>query len=149
MRVNVWFVLFAMVFACFVIATAFALIGSALGCQCLARFRQHSRLSERTLRLYKILADALVLDLALTALTILLPGLLAAVSFLAGFDRANEALILALCCIEWYPIATNALILWYVKPYRDGLRRTLRLNGTTASRKSVSTTVTLFVPRIK
>lgn len=140
---------FAVVFTCFVIVNVIALVGSALGCQYFARFRQHTRLSVRTLRLYKILANALVLDLALTALTMLLPGLLAAVSFLAGFDGANELVIVALCCAEWYPIATNALILWYVKPYRDGLRRTLRLTRGMAPRKSVSTTVTLFVPRIK
>ncbi|KAH7693889.1 hypothetical protein AAVH_39072, partial [Aphelenchoides avenae] len=148
-KLNVWLVLFLFAGTTFVVVSCFCMVGSALGCQYFVRFStRHSHLSARTLRLYYILANALVLELALSATTILVPGILAVASFFLGLDIANEILIVAACCIVWYPIATNVLIIVYVKPYRVGLLQMLRAHRTAGKRISVSS-ITLFRTRIK
>lgn len=143
-----WVVLLLFVAAVFAIVACVALIGSAAGCQYFVRFTQHSHLSERTRRLYRILANVLVLELALSAATFLVPVVFGITTFFVGVDYANEALIIALCCIEWYPIATNILILSYVKPYRIGLMSTFRFVKYAKRNSSVSS-VTLFKQRMK
>ncbi|KAH7719224.1 hypothetical protein AAVH_13289 [Aphelenchoides avenae] len=66
--------------ATFLIASSVCIVGSALGCQYFVRFSsRHSHLSTRTLRLYRVLANVLVLDLALSVATILLPGTLSGI----------------------------------------------------------------------
>lgn len=70
------------------------------------------------------------------------------IAFFLDFHYANEALIIAFCCIEWYPIATNILILSYVKPYRTGLMNTLRIAKYVNRNHSISS-AGLFKSRIK
>lgn len=119
---------------------------SAVGCQYFIRSSQRPWLSERTLQLYRKLANMLVLDLGLFGVTMVLPGVCAAVTFLISPANTGTAVTLAQCCVEWYPIATNVLIVSYIKPYRLGLRQLCRY---VARRGNAEPLSTVFMSRGK
>jgi hypothetical protein len=125
---------------------AFAMVGSAVGCQYALHSSLRHRLSERTLRLYRTLANTLVLDLLLTFVTIIIPGAIVAASFLFNLQNANAIAVAMICIIELYPIATNILILSYVRPYRRGVLQFICRRGRADGEHS---SITQVKPRIK
>ncbi|KAH7713174.1 hypothetical protein AAVH_19492 [Aphelenchoides avenae] len=125
-ELNALFVLLLAVFGIFMGLCGAGMVVSAVRCQYFIRSSHRPWLSERSLQLYRKLANILVLDLALFAVTTIVPISCAAVTFLVSPENTGTATILALCCVEWYPIATNVLIVSYIKPYRRGLRRMSR-----------------------
>ncbi|KAH7700239.1 hypothetical protein AAVH_32643, partial [Aphelenchoides avenae] len=104
----------------------FVMIGSAVGCQYALHSSLRRRLSDHTLRLYRILANTLVLELALAFVTLYIPGAILIASLLFGLEQANTVTLMMLCIMEVYPVATNILILAYVRPYRRGVLQFVR-----------------------
>ncbi|KAH7713175.1 hypothetical protein AAVH_19493, partial [Aphelenchoides avenae] len=79
---NAFSVLLLVLMGAFVGLCGAGMVISAVGCQYFIRSSQRPWLSERTLQLYRKLANMLVLDLGLFGVTMVLPGVCAAVTFL-------------------------------------------------------------------
>lgn len=119
---------------------------SAVGCQYFIRSSHRPWLSERTLQLYRRLANNLGLELVLFAVTAVVPVACAAATFILSPEHTGTTTILAVCCVEWYPIVTNVLIISYIKPYRRGLRRLSRFVVRLGPAEPTST---VFLSRVK
>ncbi|KAH7718993.1 BTB/POZ domain-containing protein 3-like protein [Aphelenchoides avenae] len=126
-----------LILSAFIVVTlacaSFVLMSSAVGCQYFVRSSSRPDLSERTLRLYQVLANTLVIDLALNVLMFFLPMVGACASFMRAHESSWSLAILCMIFGSCYPIATNVVILTYVTPYRRGLMRMLRMASASSS----------------
>lgn len=105
------------------------MVGSAVGCQYAVRSSLRHHLSEQTLRLSRILANTLALELLLSSVILGIPAVIVAASVLFKLEHANTFTVMSLCVGELYPAATNILIISYVTPYRRGVLQFIRRYG--------------------
>lgn len=84
--------------------------------------------SVRTLRLFRTFANVLLLEVVMAVTTFGAPAVVTACAYFGQSPLAACLMTATLCCVLWYPIATNLLIMCYVRPYRHAVVRILRIH---------------------
>ncbi|KAH7698936.1 hypothetical protein AAVH_33965, partial [Aphelenchoides avenae] len=102
-------------FECCCVLYVSLIVFCTCGCYSALQANKHV-LSTQTLRLYRILVNSLVIDLAFCLLLAIAPLLLAVATFSAHLSFASTATVVGATVASFYPLASHALWLFYIAP---------------------------------
>ncbi|KAH7715593.1 7TM GPCR protein [Aphelenchoides avenae] len=106
------------------IGVAFVVIIAYSTYGCYRHMTRHSAsFSVRTLKLYRVLLNALVIDMLACVLMVAVPMVASTVAVGGNSENGGLILLLSFTIANWYPLVNNVVTLSYITPYRRSLLR--------------------------